>query len=169
MLVHEWNSHELVRRIGEHRARARRYRLFFHDTHHRSVTDPDAMAAYDLRHYDGVLAYGGVIRDLYREQRLGARARGPGTRRRTRASSGRMPRRERSRRPGLDRQLGRWRAHARNREFLIEPVKELGLKARVYGVRYPRAGARRAGRGGHRIRRLAAELSRARSVRAATA
>src|SRR4051812_42474562 len=65
VIVHEWNDHALVRRIGAHRARSGRYRLLFHDTHHRSVSEPDAMAAYDLTHYDGVLAFGRVIRDLY--------------------------------------------------------------------------------------------------------
>src|SRR5205085_724111 len=64
VIVHEWSDHELVRRIGEHRAAASGpwsparathwpaanhyppsanhgpYRLLFHDTHHRSVTDP---------------------------------------------------------------------------------------------------------------------------------
>src|SRR5918997_1100599 len=54
VLVHEWNDHELVRRIGAHRAAGGRYRLLFHDTHHRSVTSPEEMEAYDLRHYDGV-------------------------------------------------------------------------------------------------------------------
>jgi spore maturation protein CgeB len=65
VIVHEWNDHELVRRVGQHRARARNYRLLFHDTHHRSVTDAKSMAAYDLSSYDGVLAFGEVIRDLY--------------------------------------------------------------------------------------------------------
>jgi hypothetical protein len=44
VLVHEWNDHELVRRIGEHRARSAAYRLLFHDTHHRCVTDEASMA-----------------------------------------------------------------------------------------------------------------------------
>jgi len=135
VLVHEWNPHDLVRRVGEHRAR-RDYALYFHDTHHRSVTDPDAMAAYDLSNYDGVLAYGGVIRDLYQE-RSWARdawtwheaadtrvfAPAPGT-------------------PAGDLVwIGNWGDDERTeeiREFLIEPVKALGLKAKVYGVRYPR-------------------------------
>ena len=65
VLVHEWNDQALVRRIGAHRARKGGYRLLFHDTHHRSVTDPTSMGAYDLTHYDGVLAFGEVIRDLY--------------------------------------------------------------------------------------------------------
>lgn len=69
VLVHEWNSHEVVRRIGEWRAsRGRGAILLFHDTHHRSVTGEESMGAYDLRQYDGVLAYGGVIRDLYRKR-----------------------------------------------------------------------------------------------------
>src|SRR5437763_725568 len=38
VLVHEWNPHALVRRIGEHRARRGNYKLLFHDTHHRSLT-----------------------------------------------------------------------------------------------------------------------------------
>ena len=41
------------------------YRLLFHDTHHRSVSDRSSMAAYDLSNYDGVLAFGNVIRDVY--------------------------------------------------------------------------------------------------------
>jgi spore maturation protein CgeB len=54
VIVHEWNPPDLVRRIGTHR-RTRRYRLLFHDTHHRSVTDPASMDAFDLQDYDGVL------------------------------------------------------------------------------------------------------------------
>src|SRR5207248_1328455 len=74
VLVHEWNDPDLVARIGRHRANHSNYRLFFHDTHHRSVTAPEAMAAYDLRHYDGVLAYGRVIRDIYLKRQLARNA-----------------------------------------------------------------------------------------------
>src|SRR5680860_1409885 len=65
VLVHEWNDPELVQRVGRHRERTDGYRLLFHDTHHRAVTDPEAMAAFDLSGFDGVLAYGEVIRRLY--------------------------------------------------------------------------------------------------------
>jgi spore maturation protein CgeB len=34
-LVHEWNDHEMVRRIGRRRANGGGFRLLFHDTHHR--------------------------------------------------------------------------------------------------------------------------------------
>lgn len=65
VLVHEWNDPGLVQRIGKRRAHTRGYRVLFHGTHHRSITDPNSMAAYDLSHYGGVLAFGKVIRDLY--------------------------------------------------------------------------------------------------------
>jgi len=35
VLVHEWNPHSLVSRIGAHKARGGDYVLLFHDTHHR--------------------------------------------------------------------------------------------------------------------------------------
>src|SRR4051812_41813602 len=56
VLVHEWNDHDLVRRIGEHHKENDGFHLLLHDTHHRAVTDPTAMSAYDLSGYDGVLA-----------------------------------------------------------------------------------------------------------------
>src|SRR5918999_2366438 len=65
VLVHEWNAPDLVEALGRHRARGGRYRLLFHDTHHRSVTDRKAMAAYDFDAYDGVLAFGEVVRERY--------------------------------------------------------------------------------------------------------
>jgi spore maturation protein CgeB len=135
VLVHEWNSHDLVRRVGEHRAR-HDYALYFHDTHHRSVTDPGAMAAYDLSNYDGVLAYGGVIRDLYKERGW---ARDAWTWHE--AADTRIFAPIPGKRIGDLVWVGNWGDDERTdeiREFLIEPVQELGLKAKVYGVRYPR-------------------------------
>ena len=106
MIVHEWNSHELVRRIGAFRRHRADFRLYFHDTHHRSVTDPQSMAAYDLRFYDGVLAYGSVIRDLVSRAWMGSKcldlARGRGHACVPAATWGRQ-----GRRLGLDWKLGR--------------------------------------------------------------
>src|SRR5579871_4180231 len=72
VLVHEWTDAGLVGRVGAWRAAAGRRMvgapapvLLFHDTHHRAVTDPAALRRYDLRAYDGVLAFGAVLRDLY--------------------------------------------------------------------------------------------------------
>jgi len=87
VIVHEWNSPDLVRRIGLNRRRAR-FRLLFHDTHHRSVTDPDSMCAYDLSEYDGVLAFGASVAGIYLDKGW-ARQVWTWPRPLTRASSGR--------------------------------------------------------------------------------
>ncbi|MDQ1473627.1 MAG: hypothetical protein QOJ99_5107 [Bryobacterales bacterium] len=136
VIVHEWNSHNLVRRIGEHHSRHPHYRLFFHDTHHRSATDPSAMSAYDLQHYDGVLAYGNIIRDLYLRNGWARRAWTWHEAADTRVFHP-MPEKEKA---GDLVWIGNWGDEERTlelREFLIEPVRALKLKAKVYGVRYP--------------------------------
>jgi len=136
VLVHEWNPHSLVSRIGAHKARGGDYVLLFHDTHHRSVTDPDAMAAYDLEHYDGVLAFGEVIRERYLSLGWGRRAWTWHEAADTRTFKP-LPDVE----PEADLVwIGNWGDGERTaeiRSYLVEPVGELGLDARVYGVRYP--------------------------------
>ncbi|MDB4963849.1 MAG: a-glycosyltransferase, Glycosyltransferase Family 4-like protein [Myxococcales bacterium] len=136
VIVHEWNEPSLVARIGAHRARTQRYRLLFHDTHHRSVTAPEEMSRYDLEHYDGVLAFGRVIRDLYLERGWAARAWTWHEAADTRVF---MPR-PTPRRDGDLVWIGNWGDGERSEELrtmLIEPVARLGLRARVHGVRYP--------------------------------
>ncbi|HEU4648441.1 MAG TPA: glycosyltransferase [Gemmatimonadales bacterium] len=136
VLVHEWNDHDLVRRIGEHRAAGGRYRLLFHDTHHRSVTDAAAMAAYPLAAFDGVLAFGRVIRDLYLQHGWAQRAwvwHEAADVVQFRPLPQNAPERDLV-------WIGNWGDDERTaelHEFLIEPVRALGLRATVYGVRYP--------------------------------
>lgn len=137
VLVHEWNDHALVRRIGEHHDRVGGYCLLFHDTHHRSVSDPTSMAAYDLRYYDGVLAFGGIIRDLYVRRGWARRAWTWHE-----AADARIFKPI----PDIEREgdlvwIGSWRDEERTtalQEFLLQPVKTLGLKARVHGLSYSR-------------------------------
>lgn len=136
VLVHEWSDHELVRLVGEHRARRGGYRLLFHDTHHRAVTEPGSMAAYDLRHYDGVLAFGSVLRDLYLARGWARRAWTWHEAADTRVFHPIA---------GVERAgdlvwVGNWGDEERTaelHEFLLGPVRELKLRARVHGVRYP--------------------------------
>jgi spore maturation protein CgeB len=136
VLVHEWNEPVLVRRLGEHRARAGGYRLFFHDTHHRSVTSPENMRAYDLKHYDGVLAFGEVIRDLYLAHKW---ARQVWTWHE--AADTRIFHPMESFEPKAELVwIGNWGDDERTMElseFVFNPVKGLGLNACAYGVRYP--------------------------------
>ena len=139
VLVHEWNAHELVSRVGRHRQAGGTYRLLFHDTHHRAVTDPQSMSAYDLAHYDGVLAFGRVLRDMYLERRWARRAwtwHEAADTHLFRPIAGRAS-------EGDVVWVGNWGDDERTaelHEFLMQPVKRLGLKARVHGVRYPQAG-----------------------------
>src|SRR5205823_1501271 len=65
VIVHEWTDHAVVAAIGQAHAHRGAGVLLFHDSHHRSVTNPEAMSAYDLSAYDGVLAFGDAVRDQY--------------------------------------------------------------------------------------------------------
>ena len=141
VIVHEWNAHELVRRIGEHRARTGRYKLLFHDTHHRAVTAPEEIASYDLRHYDGVLAYGAVLGEIYLANDWARKVwvwHEAADTRLFHPLPGVKPSRDLV-------WIGNWGDDERTAElhqFLIRPVKALCLDARVHGVRYPDAGLR---------------------------
>src|SRR5206468_2302825 len=65
VIVHEWNDPELVAAVGRLRARGGRFTLLFHDTHHRAVSAPGEMRAYDLNAYDGVLVFGEALARVY--------------------------------------------------------------------------------------------------------
>ena len=145
VLVHEWNDPALVRAVGEHRRVAGGYRLLFHDTHHRSVSAPAEMAAYDLRWYDGVLAFGEVIRQRYLDEGWAPRVWTWHEAADTRVFHPLA---------GVEREddlvwIGNWGDEERTaelEEFLIEPVEALRLHARVHGVRYPPAALERLAR-----------------------
>lgn len=141
VIVHEWNAHDLVERIGRHRARGGDYVLLFHDTHHRSVSDRDNMARYDLGHYDGVLAFGEVIRELYVRAGWAESAFTWHEAADTRVFH---PLPAASKEGDLV-WVGNWGDDERTaelQEFLLDPVRELGLEAAVHGVRYPDHGLR---------------------------
>ena len=137
VIVHEWSDHGLVHRVGRHRKTGDgRYKLLFHDTHHRAVTEPSAMAAYDLAHYDGVLAFGEVLRKLYLANGWTRQAWTWHEAADTRVF---RPIADRPREGDLV-WVGNWGDEERTaelHEFLLGPAKALGLKARVHGVRYP--------------------------------
>lgn len=143
VLVHEWNTPDLVSRIGQCRASGGRFKLLFHDTHHRAVSEPDAIQRFDLRHFDGVLAFGEVLRQIYEERGWAARAW-------TWHEAADVRRFKPSRAPKeADTDLvwvGNWgegERAAEIEEFLIEPVVDLGLRARIHGVRYPESARQR--------------------------
>lgn len=135
VLVHEWNEHDLVKDIGEARKNYPNFRLLFHDTHHRSISEPEAMAKYDLSSYDGVLAYGKVIKDIYLRN---------GWTNKVwvwhEAADTRIFHPVEAEKAGDIVWIGNWGDEERSneiREYFINPVKELKIKASAFGVRYP--------------------------------
>jgi spore maturation protein CgeB len=147
VIVHEWNEHELVRRVGQHRASGRGYRLFFHDTHHRAITSPSQMQGYDLSNYDGVLAYGEVLRELYEQRNWARRAWTWHEAADTRVFHPIHT----DEREGDVVWIGNWGDDERSAEldeFLIEPIAVLGLKGKIFGVRYPETARERLQRSG---------------------
>ena len=137
VLVHEWSDPALVARIGRRKAAGAQFDLLFHDTHHRSVTEPDAMSRYELDAYDGVLAFGEVIRERYVARGWARRAwtwHEAADSRLFRPSATLLPK------EGDVVWIGNWGDEERSqeiRDYLLRPVRELGLRARVHGVRYP--------------------------------
>lgn len=138
VLVHEWNDLGLVAALGRARARGARWTLLFHDTHHRAVSDPAAIHAFDLDGYDGVLAFGETLAAVYRRWGWGERAfvwheaadvthfHPPETP---------LPR------EGLV-WIGNWGDGERTDEletFLMRPAAAAGLALDIHGVRYPDA------------------------------
>jgi spore maturation protein CgeB len=137
VIVHEWSAPELVARIGQHRAAGGGYRLLFHDTHHRSISAPHALEAFQLDAFDGILAFGEVVRELYLQRGW---ARCAWTWHEAADVSLFRPIGS-QRREGDLVWVGNWGDGERTAEldtFLLEPVRRLGLAARIYGVRYPK-------------------------------
>jgi spore maturation protein CgeB len=135
VVVHEWTEPELVARIGRARSSGQPFTLLFHDTHHRAVSS-DAISELALDDYDAVLAFGEALRERY-----------------LRAGWGRQVFTwheavdDRLFRPYPDASkeadliwIGNWGDEERSAEihnFLIEPVRRLGIRGTVRGVRYP--------------------------------
>jgi spore maturation protein CgeB len=136
VIVHEWNEPALVAAIGRTRARGGRFTLLFHDTHHRAVSEPDGIKAFDLSGYDGVLAFGETLAEVYRRWGWGDRVFVWHE-----AADVRLfhpPRDERDR-EGLI-WIGNWGDGERTREletFLFAPARDAGLSLDIHGVRYP--------------------------------
>ena len=136
VIVHEWTDQNLLARIVNHRTSGGKYCLLFHDTHHRAVSDPDALGAMAIERFDGVLAFGASLAEQYRTLGWGRRVwvwhEAADTRvfypRPCGADAGDLV------------WIGNWGDDERARElqeFLLDPVARLGLRARVHGVRYP--------------------------------
>ena len=136
VIVHEWNEPALVARIGERRKRGGRFTLLFHDTHHRAVSDPQAIRAFDLSGFDGVLAFGETLSEVYRRWGWGERV---WTWHEAADLRHFHPPLQEEARNGLV-WIGNWGDGERTAEledFLFRPARDAALALDIYGVRYP--------------------------------
>jgi spore maturation protein CgeB len=160
VIVHEWNPVELLERIGRHRRSSREgYQLLFHDTHHRAVSAPRELARYPLEDFDGTLAFGETIADIYRRRGWGGRVWVWHEAADTRIFK------PAERPPEAEAELawiGNWGDEERSAElrtYLFEPVRKLGISGSVYGVRYPKQALEALERSGLRYRGWVANYS----------
>jgi spore maturation protein CgeB len=136
VIVHEWNSPDLIAAIGAYRRRNHGIRVFFHDTHHRAITARHEMRLNDLANYDAILVYGQALREAYREMGWteGVHVWHEAADTRVFKPLSKHPERE-----GLV-WIGNWGDDERTKEleeFLIQPVEQLRISATIHGVRYP--------------------------------
>jgi spore maturation protein CgeB len=141
VIVHEFNEPELVAAVGRVRQRRGDFLLLFHDTHHRAVSAPDQIGRFDLSHYDGVLAYGRSLEEVYRT-RLGHS--NVWTLHEAADVTTFYPRDAEEQDDVV--WIGNWGDEERSREireYLVDSARRLPeLRFGVHGVRYPEEGLR---------------------------
>lgn len=135
VIMHEWNAPALATQLGRLRAQ-NRFTLLFHDTHHRMVSEPDAMSRYDLSGFDGILAFGETLSEAYRRQGWGQRVF-------TWHEAADLelfhpPEHPLARHGAV--WIGNWGDGERSaelRDYMLAPVAALDIPLSIYGVRYP--------------------------------
>jgi spore maturation protein CgeB len=138
VLLHEWNEPWVVNEVLALKDKYK-FRVLFHDTHHRAYTRPADILRFHLHKVDGVLAFGDAIRRIYADgfgvpkvwtfhEAADEEVFAP------------MP----AKRDGDVLWIGNWGDDERTRElmeFLVQPAVEMPKrKFIVYGVRYPEQG-----------------------------
>jgi spore maturation protein CgeB len=136
VILHEWNPPVLASQLLQLRDELG-FRLLFHDTHHRASSSPEEIERFEIHRFDGVLAFGEALREIYRRRFNIARV---WTLHEAADTSVFRPL-PRSRFNQDVVWIGNWGDNERSqeiREFLLRPAELLGDCAfSVYGVRYP--------------------------------
>jgi len=136
VVIHEWNSPEVVNAILRLKHKLR-FRVLFHDTHHRAYSNPKEILRLPLNEFDGVLAFGDAIRRIYID--------GFGVKRtwtfHEAADTAHFFPTDAAKDTDVV-WIGNWGDEERTREleeFLLTPAAALrGAKFAVHGVRYPK-------------------------------
>ena len=136
VIVHEWTDPALVARLGAARRLGGRFTLLFHDTHHRAVSEAASISTLPFQDYDAILAFGETLRQRYLRAGWGRNVHTWHE-----AADVRLfkPRCDIRRSTDIV-WVGNWGDDERSaeiNEYLVDPVRELGLSATVHGVRYP--------------------------------
>ena len=136
VIVHEWTDPALVARLGAARRQGGRFTLLFHDTHHRAVSEAASISTLPFQDYDAILAFGETLRQRYLRAGWGRNVHTWHE-----AADVRLfkPRCDIRRSTDIV-WVGNWGDDERSaeiNEYLVDPVRELGLSATVHGVRYP--------------------------------
>lgn len=137
-IVHEWTAPGVIAAIGNYRRSHSHLRVFFHDTHHRAVTAPHEINSRALENYDGVLAYGKSLSDVYKRKGWGKQVHVWHEAADTRVF---YPHEDVVSDSDLV-WIGNWGDGERTaelEEFVLQPAQALGLSGSVFGVRYPNA------------------------------
>jgi spore maturation protein CgeB len=137
VIVHEWNEPGLVAELGRLRRQTSRFRLLFHDTHHRMVSAPEQFERYDLSSYDAILAFGETLSRAYRD----AGHRRVMTWHEAADTWLFRPVSAPAEREGAV-WIGNWGDGERAQElqdYLLSPMQTTGVSLDIYGVRYPAA------------------------------
>jgi spore maturation protein CgeB len=127
--------------VARHRDRHPELTLLFHDTHHRAVTQPEALQGLPWESFDGVLAFGQVLKEVYLQRGWHDRVYVWHE-----AADTRLFRPH----PEIEASgdlvwVGNWGDEERSEElqdYLLGPIARLRLQARIHGVRYPKRGLR---------------------------
>jgi spore maturation protein CgeB len=139
VILHEWNPPALANLLLELRDRVR-FRLLLHDTHHRASSAPEQIRLFGIEHFDGVLAFGEALRDIY-QNRFNIRK--TWTLHEAADTSIFKPH-PRDRKIEDVVWIGNWgddERAAEIREFLLKPAAALrDRRFLIYGVRYPQEG-----------------------------
>ncbi len=150
VVVHEWSDAELIQALKRLRHQLG-FRLIWHDTHHRGISRPEEIEAYQIHDFDAVVAFGESLRWAY-ETRFHAR------RSYTLHEAADLSVFHPAANGGMTEPapeviwIGNWGDEERTREleeFLLEPARRLrGHRFQVYGVRYPADALQRLRRAG---------------------
>jgi len=139
VIVHEWNVPELAHALLKLRNEAG-FCLLFHDTHHRASSSPEQIGLFGIDRFDGVLAFGEVLRTIYREkfdiQRVWTLHEA--------ADTSVFKPQPRVKKTDDVVWIGNWGDDERSSEikrFFLDPAAALpDFRFKIYGVRYPDQG-----------------------------